>query len=242
MTNALLQSLTGRRALVTGASRGIGRAVAVALAAAGARVHLLARTAADLDEAARSIGDGVSVHPCDLTDASALAALVADLTGTGAVPDIIVNNAGVFPLAPLETMDVDTFERTVQANLVAPFRVLRAFLPAMRARGAGHIVTIGSVADRNIFPGNGAYAASKFGQRAMHETLRAELRGSGVLASLVSPAATDTSIWDAIDPDNTPGFPKRSEMLRAADVAEAVLWAVTRAPGVNVDELRISAA
>lgn len=216
--------------------------MAEALAAAGARVHLLARTAADLDEAARSIGDAASAHQCDVTDGAALDALIVELTGAGAVPDIIVNNAGVFPLAPLDTIDVATFESTVQANLVAPFRVLRAFLPAMRARGSGHIITIGSVADRDIFPGNGAYAASKFGQRAMHETLRVELRGSGLRASLVSPAATDTSIWDAVDPDNTQGFPKRAEMLRAEDVADAVLWAVTRPAGVNVDELRLSAS
>ena len=112
----------------------------------------------------------------------------------------------------------------------------------MRARGHGHVVTLGSVADRNIFHGNGAYSASKYGQRAMHETLRTELRGSGVRATLVSPAATDTPIWDPVDPDNTSGFPKRSEMLRAEQVADAVLWAVTRAAAVNVDEIRLSSA
>jgi NADP-dependent 3-hydroxy acid dehydrogenase YdfG len=110
----------------------------------------------------------------------------------------------------------------------------------MRERNSGHVVTIGSIADRTIFPGNGAYSASKYGQRAMHETLRTELRGSGVRATLVSPAATDTPIWDPVDPDNSAGFPKRSEMLRAEQVADAVLWAVTRAPTVNVDEIRLS--
>lgn len=110
----------------------------------------------------------------------------------------------------------------------------------MRAQGAGDIVTVGSVADRHIFGGNGAYSASKFGARALHEVLRAELVGTGVRCTLVSPAATDTPIWDPIDPDNTPGFPPRAAMLRPHDVADAVLWAITRPPHVNIDELRLS--
>ena len=230
-------------ALVTGASSGIGRAIAGALARHGMQVHLLARTQHALQWAAGEIGGGAVAHQCDVTDPSAVASVAAAVAElTGGAPDILVNNAGRFPLLPLEAMETAEFERTIQANLVAPFRVLRAFLPAMRARGTGHVITIGSVSDRSIFPGNGAYAASKFGQRAMHEVLREELRGSGIRATLVSPAATDTPIWDPVDPDNRPGFPKRADMLRPADVADAVVWAVTRPPHVNVDEVRVSAA
>lgn len=228
--------------LVTGASRGIGRAIAEALAAHGMQVHLLARTKAALDDVAASIGHGAVAHQCDVTDALAVANVAATVTGLIGAPDILVNNAGLFPLMALDAMETAEFERTIQANLVAPFRMLRAFLPAMRARETGHVVTIGSVADRAIFPGNGAYAASKFGQRAMHETLREELRGSGIRATLVSPAATDTPIWDPFDPDSRPGFPKRAEMLRPSDVADAVVWAVTRPSHMNVDEVRVSAA
>lgn len=234
--------LRQRTALVTGASRGIGRAIASALASHGAQVHLVARTLRDLDTAVAAIGSGAVAHVCDVTAAAGVDAMTqAVAMMTGGAPDILVNNAGLFPLLAIEHMETADFERTMQANLVAPFRILRAFLPAMRARSAGHVVTIGSVADRAIFAGNGAYSASKYGQRAMHEVLRAELRGSGVRATLVSPAATDTSIWDSVDPDNTPGFPKRAEMLHAADVADAVLWAVTRRASVNVDEMRVSA-
>jgi NADP-dependent 3-hydroxy acid dehydrogenase YdfG len=236
-------ALHGRSALVTGASRGIGRAIAIALAEQGASVHLLARTKADLDAVADEIVAATFVHVCDVTDADSVARVTSSIASvTNGTPDVLVNNAGLFPLASLEHIDPTEFERTIAANLVAPFRILRAFLPAMRARGSGHVVTIGSVADRSIFPGNGAYSASKFGQRAMHETLRAELRGSGVRATLVSPSATDTPIWDPVDPDNNAGFPKRSEMLRAEQVAEAVLWAVMRAPTVNVDEIRLSSS
>lgn len=235
-------TLNARSAVITGASRGIGRATAVALADAGVRVFLLARGASDLMSTAQSIGPRATPMRCDVSQSDEVDRVAAEIgvVLNGGTPDIIVNNAGLFPLGALDTMSVEAFAQTIDVNLVAPFRVLRAFLPAMRSRGSGHVVTIGSVADRSIFPGNGAYSASKFGQRAMQEVLRAELRGSGVRSTLISPAATDTPIWDAVDPDNTPGFPSRASMLRADDVAQAVLWALTRPAHVNVDEVRLS--
>lgn len=235
--------LHGASAVVTGASRGIGRAVAGALAAAGARVFLISRSAGDLEQVATHIGSGAVAVPCDVTNADAVSRAVDVIGEYGAAGRmILVNNAGVFPLGAIESTDPALFEQTLQANLLAPFRFLHAFVPRMRAAGQGHVITIGSVADRSIYSGNGAYSASKFGARALHEVLREELRGSGIRATLVAPSATDTPIWDPIDPDNKPGFPPRSAMLRPEDVADAVLWAVTRAPHVNVDELRISRA
>jgi NADP-dependent 3-hydroxy acid dehydrogenase YdfG len=235
--------LRGTSAVVTGASRGIGRAVAGALAAAGARVFLISRSAGDLEQVATVIGRGAVAVPCDVTNADAVNRAV-DVIGESAAagPMILVNNAGVFPLGAIERTDPAIFERALQANLMAPFRFLHVFVPRMRAGGQGHVITIGSVADRSIYSGNGAYSASKFGARALHEVLREELRGSGIRATLVAPSATDTPIWDPIDPDNTPGFPPRAAMLRPEDVADAVLWAVTRPSHVNVDELRISRA
>lgn len=237
------QPLAGRSALVTGASRGIGRAIAEVLAHAGVRVMLVARSAPDLTSVAAAIGHGALAVPCDVTDGLAVARMAAQVTTVcDGAPDIVVNNAGLFPLAALDVMAVDDFERTLDVNLIAPFRVLRAFLPAMRVRGSGHVVTIGSVADRTVFAGNGAYAASKYGQRAMHEVLRQETRGTGVRCTLISPAATDTPIWDPIDPDHQPGFPTRASMLRPADVADTVLWAIGRGNAVNVDEIRLSSS
>jgi NADP-dependent 3-hydroxy acid dehydrogenase YdfG len=235
--------LTGRTALVTGASRGIGQAVSRACVAAGARVFLVARSRPDLERVAKESGPLASAHPCDLTDAAAVALVTGEiLAQAGGAVDLLVNNAGIFPLAPIVDTSPALFEQTLAANLAAPFRVLHALLPAMKASGTGHVVTIGSVADRRIFGGNGAYSASKFGARALHEVLREELAGSGIRATLISPAATDTPIWDPIDPDHTPGFPPRATMLRPDDVADAVLWAVTRPAHVNVDELRVSRA
>jgi NADP-dependent 3-hydroxy acid dehydrogenase YdfG len=110
----------------------------------------------------------------------------------------------------------------------------------MRARKSGHIVSVGSIADRVGFPENAAYAASKFGLRGLHEVLRAELVGTGVRATLVSPGAVDTALWDEVDPDNRPGFSPRSAMLLPVAVADAVLFAVTQPSNVNIDELRLS--
>ena len=233
--------LAGRTALVTGASRGIGAAVARRLAGAGARVALLARTADALQALARDIGGGAVAIPCDLRQAGAADVATRALGAAGiACPDVVVNNAGAFLVAPAHETSVDRFRETLEVNLTGPFSIVRAFLPAMRERGSGHIVTIGSIADRATFPGNAAYAASKYGLRALHEVLRAELRGTGVRATLVSPGPVDTDLWDPIDPDRQPGFTPRARMLDADAVADAVLYVVGAPAAVNVDELRLS--
>jgi NADP-dependent 3-hydroxy acid dehydrogenase YdfG len=234
-------ALAQRTAVVTGASRGIGAAVARRLAAEGVRVAVLARSESALRELVAELGpDGLSV-PCDVSDQRATERAIAVLTeALDGGPDIVVNNAGAFLIAPAHETTVDAFRETLEVNLTAPFAFVRAFLPAMRARGRGHIVMIGSIADRNVFPGNAAYAASKHGLRALHEVLRAELRGTGVRASLVSPGPVDTTLWDEIDPDNQPGFTPRAQMLSPEAVADAVLYVVTAPEEVNVDELRLS--
>lgn len=233
-------ALAGRIALVTGASRGIGLAVAQALAGAGARVAMLARSAGALRAAAAPLG--ALAIPCDVSDDTATAAAAEQATRELGAPEILVNNAGLFVLAPIESQSIAELRATLDTNLVAPFVLARALLPAMREAARGHIVTIGSIADRSTFPENAAYAASKFGGRAFHQVLREELRGSGVRATLVSPGPVDTSLWDSIGPDDRAGFTPRARMLSAAAVADAVLFALTRDPSVNIDELRLSRA
>ena len=226
--------LAGRLALVTGASRGIGLAIAQALETAGAHVVRRARSLSD-----RSDGRRTDI-PCDLTDAAAVDRVARRLGETLGIPDIVVNNAGVFVLKPLEETTPGDFADALRTNLTAPFLLVRALVPALRARGRGHLVTIGSVADHVALAGSSAYAASKFGLRGLHGVLAAELAGSGVRLTLVSPGPVDTAIWDPIDPDARPGFTPRGEMLRPDDVAEAVLFAVTRPPEVDLTELRLS--
>jgi NADP-dependent 3-hydroxy acid dehydrogenase YdfG len=226
---------------VTGASRGIGAELAHRLAADGARLALIARSR----DALTTLADELGAEPvvCDVGVATQIARAAERIeTLAGGAPDVVVNNAGIFSIAAAHKTSVEQFRRTLDVNLVAPFALVHAFLPGMRARGSGHLVTLGSVADRNIFAGNAAYSASKYGLRAMHEVLRAELRGTGVRASLVSPGPEDTDIWDPIDPDNRPGFTPRAQMLRAADVAEAIRWVIAAPAAVNVDELRFSSS
>lgn len=231
--------LAGRWAVITGASRGIGAELARRLAADGARLVLLARGREALAALAGELGAEPVV--CDVSDLAQVedAAKRVEKIAGGA-PDIIVNNAGIFEIGAAHKLSVDTFRRTLDVNLVAPFALVRAFLPRMRERGSGHLVTIGSIADRNIFPGNAAYSASKYGLRALHEVLSAELRGTGVRTTLVSPGPVDTELWDPIDPDNRTGFTPRAQMLTAAEVADAIRWALAAPAGVNIGELRLS--
>lgn len=232
MTNT---ALAGRTALVTGASRGIGRAIATTLAAAGARLTLVARDQRALEQLADEL-EAVAI-PCDVGNIIDCERM---LLAVGTPPDILVNNAGLFVPAAIEQTSTSDFEAALSVNLTAPFRILSAFVPAMRARGRGDIVTIGSIADHTTLPGNAAYGASKHGVRALHDVVRAELRGTGVRATLVSPGPVDTSLWDEIDPDSREGFTPRARMLSPNAVAAAVLFALSQPPEVDIELVRLS--
>ncbi len=225
--------LAGRVALVTGASRGIGAAAAAALAAEGAHVIRVARSLTE------STAGRIEDIPCDLTDPIQVGRLGARVIAGHGAPDIVVSNAGAFLLRTLEATEAADLETQLAVNVRAPFYVARAFLPAMRKAGRGSFISVGSVADHTGFPENAAYAASKYGLRGLHETLLAEYRGSGVRLTLVSPGATDTAVWDPVDPDRREGFIRRADMLRPADVAEAIVFVVTRPPHVLIDWLRL---
>ncbi len=239
----MVTSMDRGTALVTGASRGIGLAVAAALAASGWRVAMLARTASALEEAAGNAGNGAFAVVCDLADPASIAKAIERVNDTlGAPPDLVVNNAGLFMIRAVEDTSVSDFTSLLATNLTAPFVLVSAFLGAMRARGSGHVVTIGSVADRHVFSGNGAYAATKHGARALHEVLREETRGTGIRTTLISPSAVNTDLWESIHFLGATEPPDRGTMLPASAVADAVLFAVTQPGAVNVDELRISRA
>jgi NADP-dependent 3-hydroxy acid dehydrogenase YdfG len=230
--------LGGKTALVTGASRGIGRAVAEALADEGVSVWAMARSEDALAELARETGAQPIV--ADLVDDTATWLALDQMTDTlGAVPDIVVNAAGVFGIEVCAEETVRSFDEHLAVNLRGPFLVTRALLPGMLERRSGLIIHIGSVAGRKAFPGNSAYSASKFGLRGLHQVLLEELRDTGVRASLIEPAATDTPLWDPLDPDSDPELPDRSSMLSAADVTEAVLFVASRPDGVCIPLLQV---
>jgi 3-oxoacyl-[acyl-carrier protein] reductase len=219
-------------ALVTGASRGIGLAVADALRAAGMHVVRFARTLR------AASAERLTDIPCDVTRPEDVDRAVRQVLEI-AVPDVVVNNAGIFLIKPLAETTPADFTATLATNLTAPFLLARALVPRMVERGSGHLVTIGSISDYIGFPGSSAYAASKFGLRGMHEVIRAETARSGVRTTLISPGPVDTEIWDAVDPDSKPGFTKRKDMMRVEDVAEAVVFAVTRPARLAITEIRL---
>ena len=231
-----MSPLAGRVCVVTGASRGIGLAVAEALGREGARVVRSSRSLAP----ARG-RDRLDV-PGDLSDPAQVAALADAARDAFGAVDVVVNSAGAFLLRPFEDTSPADFGLQLSTNLQAAFQVARVFLPLMRAQGRGRLINLGSIADHRAFPENAAYSASKYGLRGLHEVLREEYRGSGVLCTLVSPGPTDTPAWDPVEPDRREGFTPRARMLKPADVAEAILWVATRPPHVDIDWLRLGPA
>ena len=232
--------LRGRTALVTGATRGIGRRVAERLAEAGATVWVAARSEEALAEVAGATG--ANALPMDLADDASVWSAVDRLREQGDVPHIVVNAAGVFSTEPFASESVNAFDLNVDVNLRGAFLLVRAILPDLLERGSGLVMNVGSVAGRRPFAGNAAYSASKYGLRGLHEVLLEELRGTGVRATLLEPAATDTTIWDPMDPDSDPNLPDRSAMLDPDDVAEAVLFVATRPEHVQIPVLQIERA
>jgi NADP-dependent 3-hydroxy acid dehydrogenase YdfG len=230
--------LNGELVVVTGATSGIGAATSRRLAAAGARVLTVARTRDDVESMAREIG-GIAVE-ADVATESGVAAVHGAVRAAGAdAPAVFVHAAGAFRLAPLHETAVADFDEMLAVNLRAAFLLVRAFVPSMLARGSGDVVGIGSIAGRHAFPANGAYSAAKFGVRGMFAVLSAELRGTGVRASFIEPAATDTPLWDVVDMNASPGLPQRSDMLAAARVADAVFHAVTQPRDVVIPNLLV---
>jgi len=229
-------ALDGKVAVITGASRGIGAAISCALSGTGATVVRLARSLTERREAW-----GMDL-PCDVTREADVARCAAQVVAELGPASVVVNNAGGFLLAPCQETSRAEFDGQLAVNVTGPFLVARAFLPMMAERGGGRHIAIGSIADHVGFPGNAAYAASKYAVRGLHEVLRAEYGPRGVRCTLVSPGPTDTALWDPVDPDSLPGYTPRAGMLRPEDVAQAVAFVATRPAHVDVDWLRLGPA
>ena len=192
--------------LVTGASRGIGAAVAEAFAARGDRLALVARDADALAEVARccaEAGGDARVFVCDVTDGAAVDALAASVRDWAGTPDVVVNNAGLFEPGGILETSPEAFRRQMEVNVVSAFLVTRGFLAAMRARGSGRILMMGSVASIRGYPGGAAYGAAKHALLGLARSIREEMKGTGVSVTTLLPGATRTGSWDGTDlPDD----------------------------------------
>ena len=192
--------------LVTGASRGIGAAVAEAFAARGDRLALVARDADALAEVVRrctEAGGEARVFVCDVTDGAAVDALATSVRDWAGTPDAVVNNAGLFEPGGILETSPEAFRRQMEVNVVSAFLVTRAFLAAMRARGSGRILMMGSVASIRGYPGGAAYGAAKHALLGLARSVRQEMLGTGVSVTTLLPGATRTGSWDGTDlPDD----------------------------------------
>jgi len=236
--------LQGKVALVTGASSGIGEATALALARAGARVAIAARRRDRLDGVARRIADLGSeslVLQADVARSEEAESIVAKTVERFDRLDVLVNNAGVMLLSPIERARVDDWRRMLDLNLLGLMAATRAALPHMRRQKDGHIVNISSTAGRVANPDAAVYAATKFGVGAFSEALRREVYKDNVRVTIVEPGAVATELREHVpDPDTRQRIDTWATSLRqlqSEDVAAAILYAVTQPPHVNVNEI-----
>jgi 3-oxoacyl-[acyl-carrier protein] reductase len=229
--------LAGRTALVTGASRGIGRSIALRLAQLGARLLLVAR---DQNALARvqqemrqdsTLATETQALPCDLTSASEIEGLASRIDAAGGC-DILINAAGIGRIgAPMHEMPVEDFDAVFATNVRAPFLLMRAVIPRMTARGGGDIVNISSLAGQGPLANGAAYAASKWALNGLSYSAAEELRSHGIRVSVVAPGSVNT--------DFGRGGKDRAKMLQPEDVAAAVAMLVTQPPHAFISEVRM---
>ena len=228
--------LSDQVAVITGAGRGIGAAIAIKLAALGARAVLCGRDRAALERTAAAIqnsGHQGAVLECDLTDRRSVESLAERVERTFHRIDILVNNAGIRgPQGPLQDLPPDAWDSILNTNLRGVYYMIRGFAPLMVRARSGHIINISSLAGKNPIPNGAAYSASKWGLNGLSYSLAEELRGHNIRVSVICPGSVHTEF--------NPHTGKNPEkMLQPTDVAHAVAMLVTQAPQSFVSEISI---
>ena len=228
--------LAGKTALVTGASRGIGFAIARKLGLMGAKVAICARDGGKLqDAAARLRNDGVEVlaATADVASAAEIASLVTKTEKSLGSIEILVNNAGVGYFGPVQEADEKNWDSVLDTNLKAVFLLSKAVAPGMIERRAGHIINIGSLAGKNAFKNGSIYCASKWGLMGLTECMAEDLREYGIRVSVICPGSVATEFGSPVSKKNP------QKMLQPDDIAHAVEMLVTQAPQSFISEVLI---
>jgi len=231
-------NLTGRLAVVTGATEGIGRAIAEALARGGATVAICARTAKRVEatvQELRGMGFDAVGHPCDVAVPAAVTAFADFVSRERGDPAVLVNNAGIGRFAPLERLSLEDWDATMGVNLRSLYLVTRAFLPGLKRAAPSSIVNIASLAGRNGIEEGTAYCASKHAVLGFSKALMLEVRKAQVRVVAVCPGSVATPFMDK----QTRLHPNRDRVLIAADVAETVCATLTLPDRAMVSELDI---
>lgn len=228
--------LAGQVAVITGAGRGIGAAIARQLAGLGTTAVLCGRTQSTLDETARTIldaGGKTEVIPCDVTVLHQLEYAAARVDSTFGRVDILVNNAGVSGSNDaLHNLLPEEWDRILNTNLRGVYYAIRAFAPLMIREYGGHIINISSLAGKNALPKGAAYAASKWGLNGLTYSVAEELRSQNVRVSVICPGSVDTEFSPHAGKDP-------NKMLQADDIAHAVVALVTQAPQSFISEILV---
>lgn len=223
-----------KRILVTGASRGIGRAIACTLAAPGVALFLHGRDRGALSETAECVrgrGSEASILAHDLTDKAQLVLLAKEM-GTEPL-HALIHNAGIAVVKPVESITYAEWQRSFDVNVTAPFVLSQSLIPNLQ--DGGSIVHILSVAAKTTFPHWSAYCMSKFALEGFSRSLREELRPKGIRVINVYPAATHTSLWEAVE-----GTWPEDKMLPPEEIAEAVRYVLSRPESIALEELHLA--
>ncbi len=227
------KKLDGRVALVTGGSRGIGLAIAQALAREGATLVLVGRDRKALERARESLAGATQLVVADVRKPAGVRRIFSHVRRHNRL-DILVNNAGVFTYKPFVATSLKEWENNLQTNLTALFLMTQQALPLLVRARAPHIVNILSISAARAFPQCSAYTASKFGALGLTRVLRKELRPQGIRVTAILPGVTDTAMMGAFGKN-----PPRSKALQPADVAGVVLSAILQPPRATVEEIII---
>ena len=229
-------SLAGKTALVTGASSGIGRATALALAEAGVRVALVGRSRERLDATAAQAGGGHAI-PADLARPEQVERVVARAQAALGRIDILFANAGLYIPGDVAEGDANAWDELLSVNVNSVFRLVRAVLPGMIAAGSGHIVVTSSVSGHQAIPWEPIYSASKHAIQAFVHGLRRQVAPHNIRVGAIAPGVVLNELWGYADPAAIEAKVAAREGLRSEDVADAVLFMLTRPANVTIRDL-----